>query len=521
VDALSGRYENDDGRAEESPVTQQNPARAVWFVTGSQSLYGEETLRQVAEQSRDVARSLVGGIEAPVEIVWKPVVKTPDEIRRTLLDATSDADCVGVITWMHTFSPAKMWIAGLEVLHKPLLHLHTQAHQSLPWATIDMDFMNLNQAAHGDREYAHILTRLAQARAIVVGHPEEPAVGRKVTDWAWAALGWHAMRNLRLARFGDNMRYVAVTDGDKTGAQLRLGMSVEAYGVNTLVDAVDAVTDAEAAALASEYEDAYDVVTELRAGGERHDSLLYAAKQEIALRHLMAQGDFHAFTTNFEDLGGLRQLPGLAVQRLMADGYGFGGEGDWKTSALLAALKAMTPAGGGTSFMEDYTYHFGPGRPRILGAHMLEVCPSIAADRPRVEIHPLGIGDREDPVRMVFTGRPGPGRVVCLVDLGDRFRFITNEIQVVTPDEDLPRLPVARAVWEPAPDLATSAEAWMLAGGSHHTVLTTAVSRESLDALALMAGCELVTIDEDTRIQQLRKELQWTSAYHRFTERLA
>ncbi len=497
------------------------PAHAVWFITGSQSLYGEETLRQVAEQSQLVARTLAGQVEAPVDVVWKPVVTTGEQIRRTLLEASSDDSCVGVITWMHTFSPAKMWIAGLEVLHKPLLHLHTQANQSLPWASIDMDFMNLNQAAHGDREYAHILTRLAQARTVVVGHPGDPAVGRRATDWAYAALGWHTLRTLRLARFGDNMRYVAVTDGDKTGAQLRLGMSVEAYGVNTLVDAVAAVGDGEAAGLAADYEDLYDVAGELRSGGERHGSLLYAAKQELALRNLLSDGGFGAFTTNFEDLGGLRQLPGLAVQRLMADGYGFGGEGDWKTSALLAAVKAMTPPGGGTSFMEDYTYHFGPGPQRVLGAHMLEVCPSIAADRPRVEIHPLGIGNREDPVRMVFTGRPGAGRVVCLVDLGDRFRFISNEIRVVEPDADLPLLPVARAVWEPAPDLATSAEAWMLAGGSHHTVLTTAVTRESLDALALMAGCELVTIDEDTRIRQLRKELQWTSAYHRLADRFA
>jgi L-arabinose isomerase len=413
-----------------------------------------------------------------------------------------------------------MWIAGFGALGKPLLHLHTQANQSLPWASIDMDFMNLNQAAHGDREVAHLAARAGVSRTIVVGHATSPAVGRKVTDWAWAALGWHTMRTLKLARFGDNMRYVAVTDGDKTGAQLALGMSIEAYGVNTLVDAVAQVTDAQAETLAGEYEDRYDVVPELRRGGERHDSLTYGAKIEIALRGILTDGGFSAFTTNFEDLGGLRQLPGLAVQRLMADGYGFGGEGDWKTSALLAVLKAMTPDGGGTSFMEDYTYHFGPGPERVLGAHMLEVCPSIADGTPRIEIHPLGIGNREDPVRMVFTGRRGPGRVVCLVDLGERFRFVANEITVVPPDEDLPKLPVARAVWEPQPDLATSAEAWMLAAGSHHTVLTTAVPLDSVDTLARMAASELVVIDADTSIRRLRADLQGAAAYRRLAAAL-
>jgi L-arabinose isomerase len=487
----------------------------VWFVTGSQALYGPEALARVAEQSRVVARQLAAHVEAPVEIHWKPVVLTPDQIRRTLLDATADDDCVGVIVWMHTFSPAKMWIAGFEALGKPLLHLHTQANQSLPWATIDMDFMNLNQAAHGDRELAHLAARANVSRTIVVGHPTSPSVGRKVTDWAWAATGWRTMRTLKLARFGDNMRFVAVTDGDKTGAQLALGMSVEQYGVNTLAEAVDQVTDTAAETLTAEYQDLYDVAPELRRGGDRHDGLVYGAKIEIALRAFLTGGGFHAFTTNFEDLGGLRQLPGLAVQRLMADGYGFGGEGDWKTSALLATLKAMTPPGGGTSFMEDYTYHFGPGPERVLGAHMLEVCPSIAEATPRIEIHPLGIGNREDPVRMVFTGRPGPGRVVCLVDLGDRFRFIANEITLVPPDEDLPRLPVARAVWEPQPDLATSAEAWMLAAGSHHTVLTTAVTLDAIDTLARMAASELVVIDADTRIRRLRADLQAGAAYHR------
>ena len=490
--------------------------KQIWFLTGSQDLYGEDTLKQVAEQSQGVANGIAAKLKAPVELVWKPVLKNSDAIRRALLDATADDDCIGVITWMHTFSPAKMWIAGLDALQKPLLHLHTQANQSLPWGTIDMDFMNLNQAAHGDREYAHIVTRMAVARKVVVGSPESAYVAERIDAWAWATIGWHTSQHLKLARFGDNMRFVAVTDGDKVSAQMKFGMSIEAYGINTLVAAVAKVTDAEAEALAAEYEKQYDVVAELRSGGARHESLVYAAKQEIALRAILEAGDFNAFTSNFEDLGELRQLPGLAVQRLMADGYGFGGEGDWKTSALGAILKSMTPSGGGTSFMEDYTYHFGPGPAKVLGAHMLEVCPTITEAKPTVEIHPLGIGGKEDPVRMVFTASPGEGRVVCIADLGDRFRMIVNEITVVEPNEDLPKLPVARAVWEPKPGLAASAEAWMLAGGSHHTVLTKAVSSETLEDFARIAGVELVVIDEDTNLRAFRKELAWSAAASRF-----
>jgi L-arabinose isomerase len=490
--------------------------KQIWFLTGSQDLYGEDTLKQVAEQSQGVANGIAAKLKAPVELVWKPVLKNADAIRRALLDASADDNCIGVITWMHTFSPAKMWIAGLDALQKPLLHLHTQANQSLPWGTIDMDFMNLNQAAHGDREYAHIVTRMAVARKVVVGSPESAYVAERIDAWAWATIGWHASQHLKLARFGDNMRFVAVTDGDKVSAQMKFGMSIEAYGINTLVAAVAKVTDAEAEALAAEYERRYDVVAELRAGGSRHESLVYAAKQEIALRTILEAGDFNAFTSNFEDLGELRQLPGLAVQRLMADGYGFGGEGDWKTSALGAILKSMTPAGGGTSFMEDYTYHFGPGPAKVLGAHMLEVCPTITEAKPTIEIHPLGIGGKEDPVRMVFTASPGEGRVVCIADLGDRFRMIVNEITVVEPNEDLPKLPVARAVWEPKPGLAESAEAWMLAGGSHHTVLTKAVSSETLEDFARIAGVELVVIDEDTKLRAFRKELAWSAAASRF-----
>lgn len=490
----------------------------IWFLTGSQNLYGDETLQQVADQSKEVLAQLEAQVSAPVEFIWQPVLKTPEMIRDIMLDASRDDDCIGVIAWMHTFSPAKMWINGLNVLQKPLLHLHTQAGQALPWATLDMDFMNLNQAAHGDREFAHLVTRSGIARKIVVGYPAEQAVGEKVTNWAYATIGWKTSQNLKVARFGDNMRFVAVTDGDKVAAQLKLGMSIEQLGVNALAEAVEQVSAQEAEKLCEFYEVQYDVVPELQVGGKRHESLVYGAKIEIALRKILEDGGFQAFTSNFEDLGSLRQLPGLAVQRLMADGYGFGGEGDWKTSAMGAIMKSMTPQGGGTSFMEDYTYHFGPGVPKVLGAHMLEVCPSISGQKPKIEIHPLGIGGKEDPVRMVFTAQPSVGRVVCLVDIGDRFRIISNEIEIVEPTEDLPNLPVARAVWEPKPSLAASAEAWMLAGGSHHTVLTNSVSVETIEDFARIAGIELVQIDDETSLRSLRKELQFSSAYYRFAD---
>jgi L-arabinose isomerase len=491
----------------------------VWFLTGSQGLYGPEIVAQVEQQSQDVVRMLETSGQLPVQVEWKPVLTDSNAIHRLVLAANADPDCIGLIAWMHTFSPAKMWINGLDALQTPLLHLHTQANVSLPWSEIDMDFMNLNQAAHGDREFGYIQTRLGVHRKTVVGHASDPDVLRRVADWQRAALGVAAVRSLKLARFGDNMRDVAVTEGDKVEAQRVFGVSVNAYGVNDLVAAVDAVSDAEVDALVQTYTELYEIVPELLPGGERHESLRYGARIEAGLRTFLVDGGFGAFTTNFEDLGGLRQLPGLAVQRLMAEGYGFGGEGDWKTSVMLHTIKAMAggrvPAVGGTSFMEDYTYHLGPGQQKILGAHMLEVCPSIAVDKPRIEIHPLGIGDREDPVRLVFDATPGPAVVVGICDLGDRFRLVLNEIDVTTPDEPLPNLPVARAVWAPRPDLPTSAACWIAAGGPHHSVLSSAVGTDVLDDFAEMLGVELLVIDGETRTRSFTQEIRWNQAYHR------
>ena len=494
--------------------------RAVWFVTGSQHLYGDETLRVVDRHAREIADALDTAEAIPIRTVCKPVLTTPEAIRRLCLDATASDDCVGVIVWMHTFSPAKAWIAGLTALQKPLLHLHTQFNSDLPWAEIDMDFMNLNQSAHGDREFGHLAMRLGIARKTVVGHWRDPAVLDRIGAWSRAAVGWNEAQTLRVARFGDNMRQVAVTEGDKVEAQIRLGISVDGYGVGELVDAVRGVPAAAVDALIEEYEEAYELVPALRGGGDRRESLRDAARIEAGLRSFLEAGGFTAFTDTFEDLGDLPQLPGIGVQRLMAEGYGFGAEGDWKTAALLRIVKAMTVGlPGGTSFMEDYTYHLVRDGAKVLGAHMLEVCPSIAAAKPSCEIHPLSIGGKEDPVRLVFTAAPGPAIVVALLDVGDRFRLVANEIEVIAPDEELPKLPVARAVWEPAPDLPTAAEAWLLAGGPHHTVFTSAVGVEVMEDFAEIAGIELLVIDEHTRASDFRKELRWNHAYYSLAAR--
>jgi len=496
-------------------------AYEVWFLTGSQDLYGPETLQQVAEQSQAIATALGASSDVPVTVVWKPVLKDSDSIRRLALEANSEDKVVGVIAWMHTFSPAKMWIRGLDALQKPLLHLHTQANVELPWGEIDFDFMNLNQAAHGDREFGYIQTRMGVARKTVVGHVSNPAVTAQVGTWTRAASGWAATRNMRLARFGDNMRNVAVTEGDKTEAEIRFGVSVNTWGVNELVEAVDAASEADVDALIAEYEAAYDIVPELRVGAERHESLRYGAKIELGLRSFLEAGGFTAFTSNFEDLGGLRQLPGLAVQRLMADGYGFGGEGDWKTAVLMRAAKVMG-AGlpGGASLMEDYTYDLTPGNEVILGAHMLEICPTLTTSRPSLEIHPLGIGGREDPVRLVFDTDAGPAVVVAMSDMRDRFRLVANAVEVVDLPAPLPHLPVARAVWKPAPDFATSTTAWLTAGAAHHTVMSTALGIDAFDDFAQMAATELLVIDEHTTVREFTREVRWNQAYYRLAQGL-
>lgn len=495
--------------------------KKVLFFTGSQDLYGEETLRQVAEQSKQVVATLAAAAEIPVTIEWMPVLKSSDAIRRAMIDANGDDSVIGVITWMHTFSPSKMWIHGLGVLTKPLLHLHTQANVALPWDEIDFDFMNLNQAAHGDREHGYILSRMSIARKTVVGHVSNPAVVAQVATWARAAAGWDAAQNMKLARFGDNMRYVAVTEGDKTEAEIRFGVQVNTWGVNDLADAVHAASESDIDALVDEYLETYDVVPELLKDGDRHESLRYGAAIELGLRSFLEAGGFSAFTTSFEDLGALRQLPGLAVQRLMADGYGFGAEGDWKTAVLVRIANVMG-AGlrGGASLMEDYTYHLTPGEEKILGAHMLEVSPSLSTSKASLEIHPLGIGGKEDPVRLVFTADSGPAVVVALSDMRDRFRLVANVVDNVPLDAPMPHLPVGRAVWIPRPDFATSAAAWLTAGAAHHTVMSTAVGVDVFRDFAEISGTELLVIDESTTLRDFQREVKWNAAYYRLAEGL-
>jgi L-arabinose isomerase len=488
----------------------------LWFVAGSQELYGEEVLAAVAADAREIAAALEESDALPVHVVLRDVATSSEAIRRLCLQANATEDCVGVILWMHTFSPAKMWIAGLRALDKPVLHLHTQFNRALPWAEIDMDYMNTHQSAHGDREFGFIQTRMRLARKTVVGHWRERGTLERIGRWSRAACGWHEAARLTVARFGDNMREVAVTEGDKVEAQLRLGFAVAGFGVGDLVDAIEQVEQPTVDGLIAEYEDSYDLVAELRAGGSRRRSLIDAARIEAGLREFLRGGGFGAFTDTFEDLHGLGQLPGIAVQRLMADGYGFGAEGDWKTAALLRILKLMaTGLPGGTSFMEDYTYDLSGEVPLVLGSHMLEVCPSIADGRPSCEIHPLSIGAREDPVRLVFNAAPGPAVVLAMLDLGDRFRLLANEIDVISPPSPLPKLPVARAVWKPKPDFATAAEAWLLAGGPHHTVYSAALDSETLSDFAQIAGVELLLIDAGTRMRDFANELRWNQAYHR------
>ncbi|MCX7797481.1 MAG: L-arabinose isomerase [Melioribacter sp.] len=485
-----------------------------WFITGSQHLYGQEALKQVAKNSQTIVDGLNNSGKLPIKILLKPVLTTPEDIYNLCLEANSNKNCVGLILWMHTFSPAKMWIAGLNVLTKPFVHLHTQFNRDIPWNTIDMDFMNLNQSAHGDREFGYICTRMKKRRKVIVGHWQDEEVQKKLSIWMRAALAWQDAQGAKIARFGDNMREVAVTEGDKVEAQIKFGYSVNGYGVGDLVDYINKVKDNEVKELIEEYFNKYDVSDKLQKDGEKFSNLVDAAKIEIGLRNFLQDGNFKAFTTTFENLHGLKQLPGLAVQRLMAEGYGFGAEGDWKTAALVRAIKVMSIGlNGGTSFMEDYTYHFEPGNMMVLGAHMLEVCESLASGKPKLEIYPLSIGGKEDPPRLIFDVSEGEALNVSIIDMGNRFRMIVNEVKVISLKNQMPKLPVARALWIPKPNLKEAAEAWILAGGAHHTVFTKSVTSEFIEDFAQIAGIEFLLINDKTDISQFKKELMWNEQY--------
>lgn len=489
----------------------------IWFVTGSQHLYGEETLKQVAEHSQAIAKAFDEHAKIPVPVSFKPVLTTPDAIYQLMLEANAAPQCIGLICWMHTFSPAKMWIRGLNTLRKPFLHLHTQFNRDIPWASIDMDFMNLNQSAHGDREFGFIGSRMRINRKVVVGHWQDEEVAERINIWSRVAAAWHDWQGGKFARIGDNMRQVAVTEGDKVQAEMQLGYSVNGYGVGDVVAFVKAVTESDIDALVETYESEYHLAESLKKGGKQHGALREAARIETGIRAFLQEGHFKGFTDTFEDLHGLLQLPGIAVQRLMKDGYGFGAEGDWKTAALVRAMKVMaTGMEGGNSFMEDYTYHFHPDGMAVLGSHMLEICPSIAAGQPRCEIHPLGIGGKADPVRLVFNVGAGPALNASLIDMGGRFRLLVNEVEAVKPEQDLPNLPVARVLWECKPDLKTAATAWILAGGAHHTCYSQNLSSEYLQDFAEMAGIEFLLIDEKTDLYQFKNELRWNDLYFKF-----
>ena len=487
----------------------------VWFVTGSQHLYGEETLQKVAEHSQKIATYLNKAKQVSVKIIFKPTVKSTEEIFSVCQEANVSKNCIGIIAWMHTFSPAKMWISGLKILQKPLLHLHTQFNRDIPWNSIDMDFMNLNQSAHGDREFGFMMSRMRLKRKVVVGHWQDEKVLVKIDVWARAAAGWHDWQQAKFVRFGDNMRYVAVTEGDKVEAELKFGYSVNTHGVGDLVKMIDAVSDKEIDKLCKKYEEQYKIVANLKKKGSQHSSLREAAKIEIGLRNFLQDGNYKGFTDTFEDLHGLIQLPGIAVQRLMNEGYGFAAEGDWKTAALVRAMKTMAIGlQGGNSFMEDYTYHFDPNNEMVLGAHMLEICESISDGKPSCEIHPLGIGGKADPVRLVFKVKSGAALNASVVDMGNRFRLLVNEVEAVKPVHDLPRLPVARVLWKPYPDMQTGCAAWILAGGAHHTCYSQNLTSEHLEDFANMADIEFLRIGKGTDLHQFKNELRWNEVYY-------
>lgn len=488
----------------------------VWFVTGSQDLYGEDTLKQVAAHSQEIAGSLNDAAVIPVNVVFKPTVKSSEEIYAICAEANAATNCIGIITWMHTFSPAKMWIRGLNILHKPLLHLHTQFNRDIPWSEIDMDFMNLNQSAHGDREFGFIMSRMKLKRKVVVGHWQDPNVLDRINTWARAAAGWNDSQGARIVRFGDNMRYVAVTDGDKVEAEMKFGYSVNTHGIGDLVKVINEVSDADVDKLTQEYFDTYNVVASLKKDGKQYQSLRDAAKIELGMQSFLEHGNYKGYSDTFEDLHGMKQLPGIASQRLMGKGYGFAGEGDWKTAALVRTMKVMgTGLKGGNSFMEDYTYHFDPKNPLVLGSHMLEICESIADGKANCEIHPLGIGGKEDPVRLVFNVAAGPALNASIVDMGNRFRMLVNEVEAVAPVADLPKLPVARVLWKPYPNMNDGCAAWILAGGAHHTGYSQNLTSEHMEDFSEMAGIEYVRIGKNTDIYQFKNELRWSEIYYR------
>lgn len=491
----------------------------VWFITGSQHLYGEETLNAVAEHSRQIAGALNDAPQIAVRVIFKPTVKTQEEIYAICQQANQAEHCIGIIAWMHTFSPAKMWIAGLKILQKPLLHLHTQFNRDIPWRTMDMDFMNLNQSAHGDREFGFIMSRMRINRKVIAGHWQDPKVLESIDTWVRAAAGWFDMQGAKFARFGDNMRNVAVTEGDKVEAEIKFGFSCNTYGISDLVAVINQAADAEITRLTQEYADSYILAETLKKGGTQHDALREAAKIEIGLRNFLEQGNFKGFSDTFEDLHGMAQLPGIAVQRLMNDGYGFAGEGDWKTAALVRAMKVMGSGLEGTNaFMEDYTYNFRPEQSFVLGSHMLEVDAGLAKGPVRCEIHPLGIGGKADPVRLIFDAANGPALNASIVDMGNRFRMLVNVVDGVDVHEELPKLPVARVLWKPQPDMKTGCAAWIYAGGAHHTCYSQNLTSEHLANFADMAGIEYVGIDQHTNLNQFRNELRWNEVYYQINK---